>query len=156
MSRRLPRLQNEMGQFVRQVEPWTPDKWNEGYIDRKGKFRVYRPDCPCAWRNGYAFRRHVVFWLANGFCHKAGEVIHHGDENKLNDNIDNLELKTRGQHTRDHCLQQGIKFTCRQCSEDFYVKQFRIDQRRREEGREIKYCSQRCYHLAPKSRKKVA
>jgi hypothetical protein len=31
-----------------------------------------------------------------------GEIVHHRDENTLNDNLDNLEILTRAEHTRLH------------------------------------------------------
>jgi hypothetical protein len=149
--RRLPRLQNKLGQFTRQIKQWTPERWDEGYVDNRGRFRVYRPDCPRAWPSGYALRAHVVWWLDKGECHPKGYNLHHKDENRLNDCIENLELKTHAQHTRDHCFQEGIRYICQQCGIHFYVKQWRIDQRRREGQREIKYCSQTCYRKSPRS-----
>lgn len=65
------------GKFVRTVVVWTPERWDEGHVDRRGYFRVYRPDYPGAWKNGYAKRYAVVYWLHTGHAVQPGEALHH-------------------------------------------------------------------------------
>src|SRR5690348_16834205 len=77
--------------FVRTTNIWDGSVYDEGYVDNKGRFRVYRPDCPRAFADGYALRAHVVWWLHHGACHPEDTELHHTDENKLNDSITNLE-----------------------------------------------------------------
>ena len=36
----------------------------------------------------------------------SNEIVHHKDENKLNNNIDNLQIMTRGEHSRYHRLKE--------------------------------------------------
>lgn len=36
-----------------------------------------------------------------------GYVVHHRDENPMNDDLENLELKKWGDHSRDHNLERG-------------------------------------------------
>ena len=45
------------GRFARQLSLWVPEHWNEGYVDSKGRFRVYRPDYPRAYGVGLPFER---------------------------------------------------------------------------------------------------
>ncbi len=48
---------------------------------------------------------HRVIWeKETGIPIPKGYIVHHKDENKDNNNIDNLELKTFSQHRRDHML----------------------------------------------------
>lgn len=39
---------------------------------------------------------------------RPGEVVHHVNKIKTDNNIDNLELKTTTQHMRDHALERGL------------------------------------------------
>lgn len=68
----------------------------------------------------YAPRSHYVYWKHTGHIIQKDEVIHHLDENKMNDSFENLKLMTRGEHTIIHqpkalmglfkCPVCGVKF----------------------------------------------
>jgi hypothetical protein len=136
------------GSFKRvRTEPWAPDSWDDGYVDNKGRFRVYRPDFPKADKMGYAMRAHVVYWLATGSRHPDGAVLHHKNEDKLDDRLENLQVMTHGDHTRLHHAETHW-FVCAGCGQDFSKTGDEVA-RRRSEGRLPKYCSLRCYHSDP-------
>lgn len=131
---------NENGTFKRINQLWTIDTWEEnGYYDKDGRFIVYRPDYPgYKFKSGYAFRFHVVWWLCHGVVHPKGYDLHHKDENKRNDVIDNLELKRHGEHTTLHCKKECKKFICVKCGNEFTMSN-RYGKRIR------KYCSKKCF-----------
>lgn len=52
---------------------------------------------PNVWR----LRAHVVWESAHGAI-PAGACVHHKDRNKLNDDIENLELMSVAEHLREH------------------------------------------------------
>lgn len=135
------------GRFVRTRYLWDGSDWDDGYIDNKGRFRIYRPDYPRAYALGYVLRSHVVWWLHHGICHPKGTNLHHKNHNKLDDRIENLELLLAGDHVRHHCAKIGVQFICRNCKQSFYVPTWRVKERRTE-GNTIKFCSQKCYHAA--------
>jgi hypothetical protein len=139
------------GKFIRERNrPWTPATWDDGYIDNRGRFRVYRPDCPRAYALGYALRAHVVWWLENGKCHPEDSDIHHKNGDRLDDRMENLESLSHAQHTRLHCSKGNITLTCEFCGEPFEVTVNKFNSKNRE-GAPIKYCSQKCYHSMPRS-----
>jgi hypothetical protein len=74
------------------------------YIDRDGYVLVYAPDHP--WpRAGKVVRENVMVMelhLGRRIC--ANECVHHKDEDRQNNELSNLELKTRGAHSRLHRL----------------------------------------------------
>jgi len=84
-------------------------RWNasrmlseHGYV----KVRVGQAH-PVADPNGYAYE-HLIVWLSAGRSAPApGEVIHHKDEDKTNNQLDNLELVTRGEHNKIHNHRRG-------------------------------------------------
>jgi hypothetical protein len=133
------------GRFKRIHHSWTPENWNDGWKDAKGRFRVYRPDCPRAFKSGYALRAHVVYWLSKGRVHSRGYDLHHDNENKLDDRIDNLIPIKHGKHTILHCAKPPVKRVCKSCNRSFNIKKWRLKEKSRGS-----YCSQRCYHAAPK------
>lgn len=79
-------------------------RWNAGQIGSEHgyiKVRVGKGH-PLADPNGYAYE-HLIVWVSAGnLLPRAGEVLHHKDEDKTNNRIENLELKTRQEHSREH------------------------------------------------------
>jgi len=135
------------GKFKRTRATWTPESWDDGYVDNKGRFRVYRPDYPNAYSLGYALRAHVVWWLRFGECHPAGTNLHHKNECKLDDRIDNLELLEHGEHSRQHNTILGAQRSCEICGKRMLVKHWRL---RIGKGR---FCSMECFRKYQRGRK---
>ena len=84
---------------------WNAEKKilsDDGYV----KVRVGR-DHPLADPNGYAYE-HLLVWISAGNpLPGLGELLHHKDENRENNRIGNLELKTRSKHATDHNSERG-------------------------------------------------
>lgn len=57
---------------------------------------------PAIFLNGKNQHIHRLQWIKYHGSIPKGYVIHHKDENKLNWDIDNLELLSRGDHVREH------------------------------------------------------
>lgn len=133
------------GRFMRKHEIWTGVNWNDGYLDNRGRFRVYRPDYPRVYNEGYALRAHVVWWLHKRRCHPKNMELHHKDGNRVNDVITNLQPLSNSQHQKFHRPTPFSTLTCLQCNKRFRIESSRV------RSRPTKYCSQRCYHLHPKS-----
>lgn len=137
------------GKYIKKLPIWDTSNWESGWLDNKGRFRVYRPDYPRAYQGGYALRSHVIWWLTYGECHPKGTNLHHKNRIKNDDRIENLEVIEHRLHSQLHNLGTGIKLICKVCSNEFYVPKWRITQRKKE-GTNINYCSQKCYHIARK------
>lgn len=140
-------VRDQKGRIKRTIRPWTPRRWNEGYVDARGYFRVYRPDYPKAWSDGYAKRYAVVFWLKTGHCPRQGEALHHKNENTLDDRFCNLELIDHGEHSRRHRLRSPMR--CRACKQLFQCPKGKLTSTRR-------YCSFACYRSKPPRAKLTA
>ena len=70
---------------------------SHGYV----KVRVGR-EHPLADPNGYAYE-HLLVWVAAGRSRPGhGELLHHRNEDKTDNRIENLELVTRAQHNAIH------------------------------------------------------
>lgn len=134
-----------MGQFERKHAPWTPATWDDGYLDNRGRMRVYRPDYPRAYQGGYALRAHVVWWLRTGKAHPAGSELHHKDHNRQNDRFENLEPLSRSRHRKRHQPRPMARLTCETCGKEFETRAYRLKER------VVKYCSQACYKARPYS-----
>lgn len=139
-------MRDNKGTFKRIREPWTPDKWDDGYVDNRGRFRVYRPDYPRHYAEGYALRYHVVWWLKTGSVHPSGTALHHKDGVKTNDRFENLELMDHAKHSLEHNPPRPIYRACARCGTLFEIQH--RDMKRRAT---MKYCSYQCYNLTPRS-----
>ena len=54
-------------------------------------------------KHDYVFEHHLVYLEANGLTElPAGMVIHHKDDNRLNNDLANLAMVSRGEHTAHH------------------------------------------------------
>jgi hypothetical protein len=79
-------------------------RWNEGRILSEHGYVKVRvgTDHPLADPNGYAYE-HLVVWASAGRTLPGpDEILHHKDENKTNNRLDNLEKLTRSQHGSLH------------------------------------------------------
>ncbi len=142
-------VRNKNGTFKRTRKKWKFSRWNDGYLRIKTNkymsFWVYRPDYPKATKYktiyGYARRSHVVWWLKTGEVVPDGYILHHKDEDSLNDEFKNLKLLKNSKHSSLHNEKRKskIKCICEACNKKFYLPQWRINQGRG------KYCSQLCF-----------
>lgn len=136
---------NKNGTFARKNNFWIPENWDDGYMDNKGRFRVYRPDYPRAYHEGYALRAHVVWWLENGKPHAKDTEIHHIDGTRDNDHIENLVCLSHGEHRSIH-QENFVTIKCIGCGKEFKEHFWRVSERGR------KFCSQECYHKTPRTK----
>jgi len=78
---------------------------------------VYCPEHPRAWSSGYVFVHIVVAEMKLGRLVGRDEVVHHRNEDKLDNDPLNLVVKPRGQHTAEHKSRErrGITMVRLQC-----------------------------------------
>lgn len=111
-------------------------------ITTQGYYEVYVPDHPMSkQRYGWVLEHRYIMSLHLGRVLTREEIVHHKDENKLNNIIENLELTNRSEHARGHEY-VGVQSVCLHCGESFYTKQSEIDRGR------AKYCSTECSGIA--------
>lgn len=66
------------------------------------------------FKDGWVKEHHLVWWKYRKQRVPAGYILHHKDENKLNNKVSNLELLQRGVHAKLH--HQGSTRTAAQKS----------------------------------------
>jgi hypothetical protein len=77
--------------FQRTLTGNKSGNWRGGFVWDDGRCRVYSPDHPRADKtNGYVYRNILVAEQKIGRRLLPGEVVHHLDENKSNDDPGNL------------------------------------------------------------------
>lgn len=92
------------GKHKKHAKGVNAGRWNTGkIISSHGyiKSRVGR-NHPLADPNGYAYEHLLVWRSAGRILPKANELIHHKNENKTDNRLENLELKTRANHNIYH------------------------------------------------------
>lgn len=67
-----------------------------------GYIIVYKPDHPNSREDGYIFEHRLVMSEHLNRPLKEWEIVHHKDEDKQNNKIENLEIMTLSQHQRHH------------------------------------------------------
>jgi len=136
------------GQFAKvRYASWTPDSWDDGWADSKGKFHVYLPEHPKATVTGWVFRSWAVWWLVTGEVIRHPQALHHLNTNGLDDRFENLQMYHQtGDHTRYHSLKPLVDLICQACGNAFELPQWRIN-----DGRG-KWCSLKCYWKVPQSK----
>lgn len=87
-------------------------KIGEKTIDERGYVRLYVGDThPYAGAYGGAIREHIVVMENHlGRALTKGEVVHHIDGDKLNNDIDNLDLCTVQEHNACHGDSKSLIF----------------------------------------------
>lgn len=77
--------------------------WKGGTrIDRDGYLKRYAPDHPWPRKSGYVFEHVRVMELSLGRRMELGEVVHHRDHDKQNNDLSNLEVQRAGEHSQHH------------------------------------------------------
>lgn len=72
------------------------------------------------YREKYCYEHHSVYWQNTGIVPKEGELIHHKDEYKRNNEFENLELITVAEHNRLHSPGKTmIELVCNYCGNVF-------------------------------------
>ncbi len=135
-------VRSSLGTFLRTRQVWTPDSWDDGYTDNRGYFRVYRPDYPKAWADGYAKRYAVVYWLHTKHVPTEYEDLHHKNEVRTDDRFENLELLSHVDHAKEHRPTRAT-YICLGCGTQNEVPRGKTRATRR-------FCSQVCYHSSPR------
>jgi predicted nucleic acid-binding Zn ribbon protein len=105
---------------------------NYGSLDKSGYLVVYAPWHPKCWKSSQlVFVHRLVMESHIERILESKEQIHHLDENKLNNNIENLQILSNSDH---HCMHHNnIKITyCIVCGK--IVKHTKYN----------KYCSAEC------------
>lgn len=137
------RMRNNLGQFERTVKPFSLDNFNDGYIDAKGRMRVYYPKHPRASSEGYILREIIAYEMYWNVAVPIYMEIHHKDGSKSNDIKENLTMLTKSRHRQIHAkmLGQRIERLCQKCGNIFEMAKYRL----KEKGHAGKFCSLKCY-----------
>lgn len=101
------------------------------------------PEHPNATKNGYVLLHRVVMENHLGRLLLPEEVVHHIDENKFNNSIENLRILSKVEHAKLHQIghERTYKsFTCPQCGKIF-SKEIRECHGSRKYG---PFCSRSC------------
>lgn len=133
---------NPNGTYKRIRVVWSLDNFNDGYVDNKGRFRVWMPNHPRAYKEGYILRSIVAYEAYFGDSVPENMDVHHIDGDKLNDSKENLMLLLHNKHSTLSNIDKtsNIERTCLCCGKIFLIKRWRLKDLNRG-----KYCSQRCY-----------
>lgn len=117
--------------------------WKILRIVSKGDYLyAYVPNHPNATKKGYVLEHRVVMENHIGRLLTDDEIIHHKDENKKNNSIDNLELLTRSKHTALHSKEpEVVELICSYCNSSFLR---RANQRPSAKGYTQSFCSRSC------------
>lgn len=106
---------NQLGQFVKGHKFWLGKKrpnisrenhynWKGGVIIQEGYRYILCPNHPKAHHKGGYVAEHVLIMeLMIGRFLKTGEIVHHRDEDRLNNKPENLRLcKNLTEHNKIH------------------------------------------------------
>lgn len=92
--------------------------WNIRKIVSKGDYNyAVVPEHPNSTINGYVLEHRVVMENYLGRLLDDDEVVHHVDDNKKHNDIENIELCLKGVHERYHGIVHGRKMAALKCPE---------------------------------------
>lgn len=81
--------------------------WISGLTQSAQGYLVFTNSAANGVNAGRALHVVVAEWAA-GRRIREGEVVHHRDENKLNNHPDNLKIIDHGEHNRMHAIKNGL------------------------------------------------
>lgn len=93
------------------------------------------------YRGRYCYKHSLVWWEATGEIVGVGQIIHHTNENKHDNRIENLELMTTNEHSSHHggrVAARSVRLgVCPSCGNQFVQKKRPVQV----------FCSRRCIGL---------
>ena len=91
--------------------------WRGGECKKDGRVFILAPEHPFCGKSRYVLRSHLVWELNSGMRIQLGEIIHHKDGNRLNDEIENLQwMKNQSEHMRlERKIGEERRITDRTC-----------------------------------------
>ena len=93
--------------------------WRGGrVVDSRGYVLLHMPQHPQANANGYVLEHRLVMERHIGRLLRRDEHVHHRNENRADNRIENLEVVSRAEHNRIHKSAPGWSFghgSCRRC-----------------------------------------
>lgn len=97
--------------------------WNIRKLIRKGDYDyALVPEHPNATKNGYVLYHRIVMENHLGRLLDKSEVVHHVNENKHDNRIENLQILDSREHVRLHVAQRGrqiCRLKCPNCGKIF-------------------------------------
>lgn len=114
-------------------------------VSTNGYYYRYMPEHPFCNNKGYVFEHRLVYEKNIGRFLRSEEEIHHINRNRKDNRIENLSLKSKGEHKTFHNRERGILFVdfkCVECGVIFSRK--RKQTHLVKKGREFSACSSKC------------
>lgn len=78
------------------------ERKRKGYTEHMGYIMVRKPSHPYSWENGYMKLHRLIMEVELGRYLKPDEIVHHIDNDKKNNDINNLKLVDAATHRRIH------------------------------------------------------
>ncbi len=92
----------------------------------------------------YIYEHHYIYWKNTGHILRKNEIIHHRDENPLNNVFSNLELVNRSEHGKHHHKKKElINCKCDYCKKRFKRKRNLLKYHRKNNKLGL-FCSTSC------------
>lgn len=117
--------------------------WKIESIASKGDYFYARvPKHPRATARGYVLLHRIVMENHLGRLLNEDEIVHHRNEDKKDNSVENLELMTLPDHCRHHSSEpKFVDLICAHCGIAF---QRRANQRASVKGYKQSFCSRSC------------
>jgi len=148
---------NFLEEMKREPKKWIPSKHGhtrKGSRNKKrkriktkqGYIKVFEPNHPMAWDNGYVFEHRKIAYDA-GKLEKREDEIHHINGNKTDNRIENLKAISKSKHTSlEHRGKRKIRKNSKPCnypgcntmtSSEYGLcrKHYKLQWQRKKEGR---------------------
>lgn len=99
--------------------------WNIKKIISKGDY-LYAlvPEHPKATKNGYVLMHRIIMENHLKRILNENEIVHHIDENKKNNSIENLQILSNKEHGKHHSKSRSriyVKLKCPWCQKEFEI-----------------------------------
>lgn len=100
------------------------------------------------YRDRYVYEHQLVWWQSTGQLVPDDCLVHHKNEQKRDNRIDNLELKNRAAHSSEHALERQptrmTTYICGNCTKEVTVTSRLLKQRLRKAKCGLVFCSISC------------
>jgi len=107
-------VRRKLSEFAQKRLGNLANNWKGGRADHgDGYIMIHKPDHPYCTKRGYVMEHRLVMEAHLGRYLDPSEIVHHKNEIRDDNRLENLQLMTKAEHQNHHCIRDNFGKFCK-------------------------------------------